>query len=190
LAGLDAELDRLRQSVSGILELLGRLRLDLATLDELIEKDRPQGIPQEGGELPNARRRRLLRMQRPQAELAKALKRDEAAVLAMSCMSCELQRKTARLAEERDAALARVSAPLRERYETAVRKGQQPALVGVQDGRCSGCGETLAGASRRLGEASLRVVPCSACLRLVYDCGSTARDLMRSTLRPVTGAKP
>jgi hypothetical protein len=36
--------------------------------------------------------------------------RDDAEVLAVSC---ELQRKTARLAEERDAALAGVSAPLK-----------------------------------------------------------------------------
>lgn len=190
LAGLDAELDRLRQSVAGILELLGRQRSDLATLGELIEKDRPQGTAQEGGEVLDARWRRLPRTQRTQAELAKALKRGEAEVLAMSGMACELQRKTARLAEERDAALARVSAPLKERYEAAVRKGQQPALVAVQDGRCPGCGETLPDASRQPVEASLRVVPCSGCLRLVYDGGSTARDPMPSTLRPVTRAKP
>jgi len=60
----------------------------------------------------------------------------------------------------------------------------------VHDGRCPGCGETLPDASRRLVEASLRVVPCSGCLRLVYDRGWTERDLMASTLRPVTRAKP
>lgn len=187
LAGLDAELDRLRGCMAAILEPLGRQREDLVALAELIEKDRPQGTAQESGEILEARRRRLLRNQRTHAELAKALKRDEADVLAMSR---ELQRKTADLAEQRESVLARVSPPLRERYEAAVRKGQQPALAAVRDGRCPGCGETLPDASRRLVEESLRVVPCSGCLRLIYDRGWTERDLRPSTLRPVTRAKP
>ena len=91
---------------------------------------------------------------------------------------------------ERDAALARVSPPLRARYEAAVQKGQQPALVAVRDGRCPGCGETLPDATRRLVQESLCVVPCSGCLRLLYDRGWTERDLMPPTLRPVTRAKP
>ena len=77
-----------------------------------------------------------------------------------------------------------------ERYEAAVRKGQQPALVAVHDGRCPGCGETLPDATRRFVQESLRVVPCSGCLRLLYDRGWTERDLKPSTLRPVTRAKP
>jgi len=173
--------------MAAILEPLGRQREDLVALAELIEKDRPQGTAQESGEILEARRRRLLRNQRTHAELAKALKRDEADVLAMSR---ELQRKTADLAEQRESVLARVSPPLRERYEAAVRKGQQPALAAVRDGRCAGCGETLPDASRRLVEESLRVVPCSGCLRLIYDRGWTERDLRPSTLRPVTRAKP
>ena len=120
-------------------------------------------------------------------ELANALKRDEADVLAMSC---ERRRKTVRLAEEREAAVARVSPLLRERYEAAIRKGQRPALVAVHDGRCPGCGETLPDATRRLIQESLSVVPCSGCLRLLYDRGWPERDLMPSTLRPVTRAKP
>lgn len=187
LAGLDAELDRLRQSAAAILELLGRQREDLAALGELIEKDRPQGTAQESGEILDARRRRLLRNQGMHAELANALKRDEADVLAMSC---ELQRKTVRLAEERDAALARVSPSLRACYEAAMQDGLRPALAAAHDGRCSGCGETLPDASRRLVEASLRVVPCSGCLRLVYDRGWTDRDFVPSTLRPVPRAGP
>jgi len=187
LAGLDAEEDRLRRLVAAILEPLERQRSDLAALGELIETDRPQGTVQESGEILGARRRRLLRNQRTHAELAKALKRVEADALAMSS---ELQRKTARLAEERDAALACVSAPLRERYEAAVREGQQPGLVAMHDGCCPGCGKTLPDASRRAVQESLRVVPCSDCLRLLYDRGWTERDLKPSTLRPVTRAKP
>jgi len=186
LAGIDANLDRLRQSIAAILEALGRQREDLAALAELIDKDRPQGTAPESGAILESRRRRLLSNQRTHVELARALKRDEAEVLAMSR---ELQRQTAGLAEERDAALARVSAPLRERYEAAVREGQRPALVAVYDGRCPGCGETLPDTSRRLIEASLTAVPCFGCLRLLYDRGWTERDLMRSTLRPVTRAK-
>ena len=121
------------------------------------------------------------------AELANALKRDEAEVLAMSC---ERRRKTARLAEKRDAALARVSPSLRARYEAAIQDGLRPALAAVHDGRCPGCGETLPDATRRFVQESLRVVPCSGCLRLLYDRGWIERDLMPSTLRPVTRAKP
>ena len=187
LAGLDAEVDRLRRSMAAILEPLGRLRSDLVALAELVENDRPRGLTHESGEVLEARRRRLLSNRGMHAELAKALKRDEADVLAMSS---ELQRKTARLAEEHDAVLARVSPPLRARYEAAVQEGLHPALAAVHDGRCPGCGETLPDASRRLVEASLCVVPCSGCLRLVYDRGWTERDLMPSTLRPVTRAKP
>jgi hypothetical protein len=52
-----------------------------------------------------------------------------------------------------------------------------------------GCGEKLPGAGRRV-EVSLRVVPCSGCLRSLYDRGWTERDLMPSALQPVTRAKP
>jgi hypothetical protein len=187
LAGLEAELDRLRHSMAALLEPLERQRSDLAALAELIEKDGAQGTAPESREILEARRRRLLRNQRTHADLARTLKRDETEVLAMSC---ELQRKTVRLAEEGDAVLARVSPPLRERYEAAVRKGQQPALVGVHEGRCPGCGKALSDASRRLVEEGLRVVPCAGCLRLLYDRGWTERDLMPPTLRPVTKAKP
>lgn len=121
------------------------------------------------------------------AELANALKWGEAEVPAMSH---ERRRKTVRLAEERDAALARVSPPLRARYEAAVQKGQRPALVAVRDGRCPGCGEPLPDATRRFVQESLCVVPCCGCLRLLYDRGWTERDLMPATLRPVTRAKP
>lgn len=187
LAGLDAEQQRLRQSVAAILELLERQRSDLAALGELIEKDRPQGTERESGETLDARRLRLRRNQVTHAELARALSRDEAEVLAMSS---ELQRKTAKLAEERDVALARVSAPLRQRYHAALQKGLHPALVAVHDGRCPGCGETLPDASRRLIQECLRVVACSRCPRLLYDRGWAERDLMPPTLRPVAKAKP
>lgn len=187
LAGLDAELERRRQSMATISEPLDRVRSDLEALAELVEKDRPRGLTHESGEVLETRRRRLLRNQGMHAELAMALKRDEADVLAMSC---QLQATLARLAEERDAVLRSVSPPLRERHEAAVRKGQQPALAAVHDDRCPGCGETLPDASRRLVHESLRVVPCSGCLRLLYDRGWTERDRMSPALRPVTTAKP
>lgn len=186
VAGLDAELVRLRESMATILEPLDRQRSDLTALAELIEKDQLQGPAHESGEILEARRRRLLRNQRTFAELANALKRDEADVLAMSR---ELQRRTADLAEQRESALARVSASLRERYEVAVRKGRHPALAAVRDGRCPGCGNALPEASRRLAQDSLCVVPCSGCLRLLYDRGWTERDLMPPKLRPVPRAK-
>jgi predicted nucleic acid-binding Zn-ribbon protein len=170
-----------------ILEPLEHQRSDLSALAELIEKDRPHGLTHESGEILGARRRRLLRNQGMHAELAMALKRDEADVLAMSC---QLQAMIARLAEERNAVLARVSPPLRERYEAAIREGQRPALAAVHEGRCPGCGQRLPDASWRLVHESLRVVPCSGCLRLLYDRGWTERDLMPPTLRPVTTAKP
>ncbi len=187
LAGLDAELDRRRQSMALLLEPLDRQRSDLAALAELIEKDRPRATAQQSGEALEARRRRLLQNQGTYAELAKALKRDEADVLAMSR---ELQSKTAELTEQRELVLARISASLKARYEAAVQEGLHPTLAAVHEGRCPGCGETLPDASRRLVQQSLRVVPCSGCLRLLYDRGWTERDLMPSTLRPVTRAKP
>jgi len=183
LAGLDAELDRLRRSMATMVEPLERQRSELAALAELIENDWPRGST----EIPAARRRRVARNMRTHAELAEALKRDEDGVLAMSR---ELQGKTAELAEQRESVLARVSPPLRERYEEAVQKGQQPALAAARDGRCPGCGAALPDASRRLIQESLRVVPCSGCLRLLYDRGWTERDLMPPTLRPVPRAGP
>lgn len=183
LAGLDAELDRLRRSMATMVGPLERQRSELAALAALIESDWPQG----SAEIAAARRRRVARNVRTHAELAEALKRDEAGVLAMSR---ELQRKTADLAEQRKSVLARVSQPLRERYEAALQKGQQPALAALHDGRCPGCGATPPDASRRQLQESLRVVPCPGCLRLLYDRGWTERDLMPPTLRPVVKAKP
>jgi predicted nucleic acid-binding Zn-ribbon protein len=186
LAGLDAQMDRLRQSLAALLEPLERLRSDLDALAELVESDRSPGPTQESGEVLAKRLRRRLSNQGMHAELAEALKREEVDVLAMAS---DLQRRAVGLAEEREVALARASAPLRERYEAAIQKGQQPALVALHDGRCPGCGETLPDASRRLVEENLLVVPCSGCVRLLYDRGWTERDLMPSTLRPVTRAK-
>jgi hypothetical protein len=187
LADLDAELGRLRQSMATILEPLEQQRSDLAALAELIQRDRPQGLAHESGETLEARRRRLLRNRQLHADFARALKRDEGDVLVMSR---QLQAHTAGLAGERDAVLARVSPPLSERYEAAIRKGQYPALAAVRDGRCPGCGNALPDASWQLAHESLRVVPCSGCLRLLYDPSWTARALMPPALRPVTTAKP
>lgn len=72
LADLDAELDRRRQSIAGLLEPLDRQRSDLAALAEPIEADRPQASAQGNGEILEARRRRLLRNQGTYAEFAKA----------------------------------------------------------------------------------------------------------------------
>jgi len=183
LAGLDAELDRLRRTMATMMEPLERQRSELAALAELVENDWPRGST----DISAARRRRVARNMRTHAELAEALKRDEAGVLAMSR---ELQRKTADLAEQRESVLARVSPPLRACYAAAAQQGLHPALAAVHDGRCPGCGETLPDASRRLVQESLRVVPCSCCLRLLYDRSWTERDLMPPTLRPVARAKP
>jgi predicted nucleic acid-binding Zn-ribbon protein len=182
LAGLDAELDRLRRSMADILESLGRRRSDLAALAQLIEGDRPRAPEGESGEILEARLRRLLKNQRMHAELAEALKRDEAGARSMSR---ELQTKTADLTERRESVLARVSPPPRERYEAALQQGQRPALAALREDRCPGCGAAPSDASRRLVRESLRVVPCCGCLRLLYDRGWTERDLMPPTLRPV-----
>jgi len=102
--------------------------------------------------------------------------------------SCRRTRPTWR--SRKESVLARVSPPLRARYEAAVQEGLHPALAAVQDDRCPGCCETLPGASRRRLQGSRRVVPCSGCLRLLYDRGMTGRDFIASTLRPVKGARP
>jgi predicted nucleic acid-binding Zn-ribbon protein len=187
LAGLDAQIDRLRQSTAALLEPLERLRSDLEALADLVESDRPREATRESGEAREARRRRLLSNQSMHTELAEALKRDEENVFAMSS---ELQRKTAGVAQEREAALACFPSPLRERYEASVRNGQEPALVALHDGRCPGCSQTLPEASRRLVEENLLVVPCSGCHRLLCDRGWTERDFMPARLRSVPGARP
>ena len=187
LAGLDAQMDRLRQSLAELLEPLERLRSDLDALAQLVEGDRSPGPTQESGEVLAKRHLRRLSNQGMHAELAEALRREEIDVLAMAS---DLRRRAVGLAEERDAALARASAPLKERYEAAIQKGQRPALVALHDGRCPGCGETLPEASRRLVEENLLVVPCSGCVRLLYDRGWIERDLMPSTLRPRPAARP
>lgn len=187
LAGLDAQMDRLRQSLAGLLEPLERLRSDLEVLAELVEGDRSPGPVQESGAVLAKRRRRMLSNQGMHADLAEALKREEIDVLAMSS---DVRRRAVGLADEREAALARVSAPLKERYEAAIDKGQHPALVALHDGRCPGCGETLPEASRHLVEENLLVVPCSGGVRLLYDRGWIERDLMPSTLRPRPAPRP
>jgi hypothetical protein len=119
--------------------------------------------------------------------LAEALKRKEADAFAMSSL---LLRWAAGLAEERDAALTRVSAPLRERYEAAVQQGLDPALDAAHNGRCPGCGEALSDTSRRRVKETLCLVQCSGCLLLLYDYGSRESHLMPSPRRSVARATP
>lgn len=188
LAGLDDNVNRLRETIAAIVQQLESQRRELAALAELIEIDLWTTPRLESDEILEAkRRRRLLSNQRLRAAFEKALKRDEADVLAMSCL---LQRKTASLAEERHAALARVSAPLRERYEAAAQQGLHPVVNAACDGRCPGCGEALPGTSRRQVEESLCMVRCTGCFRLLYESRWTERNLMPPPPRPVAGAKP
>lgn len=188
LAGLDGKVNRLRETIAAIVQQLESQRRELAALAELIETDLRAAARLESNEVLEARRRRrLLSNQRLRAAFEKALKRDEADVLAMSSL---LQRKTARLAEERHATLARVSAPLKERYEAAAQQGLHPVVNAAYDGRCPGCGEALADTSRRQVEESLCVVRCTGCFRLLYGSRWTERNVVRLPARAVAGAKP
>jgi hypothetical protein len=92
--------------------------------------------------------------------------------------------KTKGLAEERKRLLALVSPSLRDRYTAALASGQCPAVCTLDDARCSGCGERMSEANRRLLSENFRVVACSGCLRLLYDCAWVERDLLPLTLRP------
>ena len=181
LAGLDAELDRLCRSVETLVALLRRQREDLAALGELVDKDRREESTPEDRAGKSARLRRFLRNERTHQQLAEALKADEAEVLAMSL---ELRRKTSGLVAERNATLVRMSAPVRNRYEEALRSGQRPALVPATSGRCPGCGQTLSDESQRLIVERLSFVPCSGCERLLYDRGSVVPDHRPSMLGP------
>jgi hypothetical protein len=87
-------------------------------------------------------------------------------------------------AEERKRLLALISPSLRDRYAAAVKSGQRPAVCTIDGARCSGCGQRMSEASRRLLTESLRVVACSGCLRLLYDCAWVDCDFMPLTLRP------
>lgn len=88
------------------------------------------------------------------------------------------------LAQERKRLLALISPSLRDRYAAALMDGQCPAVCTVDGARCSGCGQRMSEASRRLLSESFRVVACSGCLRLLYDCAWVERDFMPLTLRP------
>ena len=92
--------------------------------------------------------------------------------------------KTGSLAEERKRLLALVSPSLRDRYTAALASGQRPAVCTLDGARCSGCGERMSEASRRLLSESFRVVACPGCLRLLYDCAWVERDFLPLTLRP------
>jgi len=92
--------------------------------------------------------------------------------------------KTERLAEERKRLLALVSPSLRDRYTDALASGQCPAVCTLDGARCSGCGERISEASRRLLSENFRVVACTGCLRLLYDCAWVERDFLPLTLRP------
>lgn len=93
-------------------------------------------------------------------------------------------------AEERKRLLALISPPLRDRYAAAVTNGQCPAVCTIDGARCSGCGQPMSEASRRLLAESFRVVGCSGCLRLLYDCAWVERDFGPLTLRPHGNVRP
>ena len=92
--------------------------------------------------------------------------------------------KTEGLAEERKKLLALVSPSLRDRYTAALASGQCPAVCALDSARCSGCGERMSEASRRLLSENFRVVACTGCLRLLYDRAWVERDFLPLTLRP------
>jgi hypothetical protein len=97
--------------------------------------------------------------------------------------------KSGGLAEERKRLLALISPSLRDRYAAAVTSGQRPAVCTIEGAQCSGCGQRLSEGSRRLLTDGFRVVPCSGCLRLLYDCAWVERDFMPLTLRPHRNAR-
>ncbi len=94
------------------------------------------------------------------------------------------------LAEERKRLLALISPSLRDRYAAALMNGQCPAVCTIDGARCSGCGQRMNEASRRLLSESFRVIACFGCLRLLYDGAWVERDFMPLTLRSNRNARP
>jgi len=89
------------------------------------------------------------------------------------------------LKEQRQALVGRVSAPVLAQYEAVVREGRHPAVAAARDSACSGCGVPLEPEAWRQVLEGGQIVPCSGCMRLLYDPGWVKRDFMPPTLRPV-----
>lgn len=81
----------------------------------------------------------------------------------LAVMQAELDRKET----ERQAAVARLSPPLRARYERIHKSKGDLAIVGVEEGSCGGCGYGLP--PQRLQEVrrSREIVLCEGCGRIL-----------------------
>jgi len=186
VAAIDAEPSRL-SSLPEIVGLLDRLRADLLALGAVIDADRARSSAAKAGSAATVERpgKQLRRNEQAYAQLARALERDHADALKMLA---ELNRKTAKLGEQRQALAGRVSAPLLAQYEAAVQEGRRPAVAAARDSACSACGAPLEPeAWRRVLEGG-QIVPCSGCMRLLHDPGWVERDFMPPTLRRVSKA--
>lgn len=73
------------------------------------------------------------------------------------------------VADERHGLGARISAPVLEAYERAVRGGRRPAVVRAESGVCSGCHVRLHATLDQVIRRVRGAAACPHCLRLVYD---------------------
>jgi len=189
VAGIDAEVSRLNQSLQEIGSLLERQQADLAALRELVETDRGAvtGTRCDETGIARGRRTRLHDNERAYADLTQARDRDRADALEMAA---ELRHKTAQASDQRHALLVAVSPSLSRQYDAVLREGRRPAVTPARDGACSACSTPLGpGIDAGLREAC-RVVPCTGCGRLLYDPCWLARDFRPPTLRPLSRGRP
>jgi hypothetical protein len=181
MSALDAEESRRLGSLKDIIGLLECQPADLSALGVLIDTDRARIRRGEDGSGAALERRRLHSRERLYIELAGVLEGDQADALKMAA---ELQRKSVEFSEWRQALVRRMSAPLRARYEAAVREGRRPAVVAARGDACPACGAALvAEARRRMGEGG-QIVPCSRCQRLLRHPSLVERDFLPATMPP------
>ncbi len=173
LAEIDSRLRERETAWKVVVRQLDTRRRELAVIAARLQRMRSLAARQSRGESEvSGGRKRPDLAQDEEARHARLLQEFEAGLKETETRRVALHDETERLRHRKEAALRRLSAPLRFAYEAAFQAGRVPAITIVAGGLCSGCGSRL---PSLVVEAVRRgaVVVCRGCERLL--CLTEAR---------------
>ncbi len=173
LAEIDSRLRERETAWKVVVRQLDASRRELAVIAARLQRTRSLAARQSRGEsdAPGGPKRPDL-APGEEAHHARLLQEFEAGLKETETRRVALHDETERLRDRKQAALRRLSAPLRSAYEAALQAGRVPAIEIVEGGLCSGCAARLPSlVVEAVGRGA--VVVCRGCERLL--CLTEAR---------------
>jgi predicted nucleic acid-binding Zn-ribbon protein len=172
LGQLDAAIGELEDRDRELVRQVEEQRSQITLLKMRLHKQTatPQRAGLQGDAVGEAERERQRERAQLQSSLEKGLRAFEDTLGRAHKQRLELRRKRESPYREHAALLDALEAPVRAAYEDLVRSGRTPAIVPLQEGRCSGCHTKAPVGTARGAEERTEAARCPGCERFLTGC--------------------